>query len=251
MLITCDRHTKKDLELWEEYQQSDLIHFEMNKKKFEYKIEKALNEIKNFNTGSEYVSVSWGKDSIALLHLCLTAQIKLNVVYVKPLYTFNPYCLNIRDWFISKFNFKYNEIEIDYGNDYYNNSMVEEKDSDKIFLNAFKQFGNRRYIGIRASESGIRRISRVYHGISTENVCRPIIDWKEQDIFSYLAYNDLPIHPNYAMLGNGRYERNRLRVDEIGGVQGNSFGKSEWEKEYYPDILRKIETLGRARNKIK
>jgi len=106
-------------------------------------------------------------------------------------------------------------------------------------------------MGVRASESGIRRISRIKHGISTDNVCRPIIDWNEQDIFSYLAYNDLPIHPNYAMLGNGRFERDRLRVDELGGVQGNSFGKSEWEKEYYPDILRKIESYGRARNKIK
>ena len=240
MLIECERHTKKDLELWKEYYESDLIYYDMNKLKFEQKVEKAIKEIKTFSKSNEYISVSWGKDSITLLYLCIMANIPLIVVYIKPNYTFNPYCLEVKDWFKSKYNFEYHEVEIDYGKDYYNNLMLEENYSDKIFFKAFKQFGNRRYMGVRASESGIRRISRIKHGISTNNVCRPIIDWKEQDIFSFLAYNNLPIHPNYAMLGNGRYDRNRLRVDEIGGVQGSSFGKAEWEKEYYSDILKKV-----------
>ena len=60
-----------------------------------------------------------------------------------------------------------------------------------------------------------------------------------QETKQYLNKYNLPIHPNYAMLGGGRYDRNNLRVDCLAGTQGNGMGRNEWEKEYYQDIVNR------------
>jgi phosphoadenosine phosphosulfate reductase len=78
------------------------------------------------------------------------------------------------------------------------------------------------------------------HGLATESVCRPIGWLSEQDVFALLAIHDLPTHPNYAMLGQGRWKREKLRVDAIGGHTGGGNGRSEWEHEYYGDVLARM-----------
>jgi hypothetical protein len=42
------------------------------------------------------------------------------------------------------------------------------------------------------------------------------------------------------MLGSGRWQRERIRTAEIGDVHGTRMGRTEWEREYYPDILARI-----------
>lgn len=76
-------------------------------------------------------------------------------------------------------------------------------------------------------------------GTTTTSTCAPIGFWKNDDVFAYLKKYDLPVHPNYAMLGGGRYKRESIRVAEIGDTHGSGMGRSEWEREYYPDILNK------------
>ena len=61
------------------------------------------------------------------------------------------------------------------------------------------------------------------------------------DVFAYLASRQLPVHPAYAMLGGGRYQRDRIRVSSLGGRRGDGMGRAEWEREYYGDILRRLE----------
>lgn len=78
------------------------------------------------------------------------------------------------------------------------------------------------------------------HGVATEKVCRPIIDWTTNDVFAALRMLDLPVHPAYAMSGGGRWSRDRLRVDCIGGERGRGIGRAEWEQEYYGDVLRRL-----------
>lgn len=79
-----------------------------------------------------------------------------------------------------------------------------------------------------------------YHGMTTEQVCRPIGWMSEQDVLAIHAQWKLPTHPNYAMLGGGRWPRHRIRVDSIGSGFGKQYGGAEWEREYYGDVLNRL-----------
>lgn len=241
MLITCDRHTKKDLELWKDYDEIDSIKLkELNNDK----IQKAINEIHKCCLESKsYVSISWGKDSVVLAHLCYLAKVDLRMVWLKESPMYNPYCEIVRDEFLKKYKFKYHEIIIDYGStgfapflDNHGDSILFHSIADAINVS----FG-RRITGIRNQESNKRLLRYMNYGMTTKNTSAPLSLWKTWEIFAYLKYYDLPIHSNYAMLGGGRYKRENLRVDCLAGTQGNGIGRIEWEKEYYQDILNKIE----------
>jgi hypothetical protein len=94
---------------------------------------------------------------------------------------------------------------------------------------------NRHLSGVRADESGVRKIRMRRWGLSTDRTCCPLGWWSKQDAFGYAAAKNLPVHPNYAMLGGGRWPRENLRVDGLGGVRGRGIGRAEWEREYYSD----------------
>lgn len=85
------------------------------------------------------------------------------------------------------------------------------------------------------------------HGVATSRTCRPIGWWSSADVWAYLARHDLPVHPAYAMTLGGRLERDRIRVHSIGGEDGASFGRVEWEDRYYGDLTARLRGWTRAR----
>lgn len=234
MLIITDRHTKQDIEWWNELEEADIV-YGIN----ESKINSAIHEIKSFCDKNYYISVSWGKDSTVLTHLCVVAGCSKNIVSFvcdpssrNAFYDFNNDL--VRNYFISKYKLNH-YIEV-----FYPETGKPEK--IKTMRRFEKNTGlNKCVLGVRAAESGIRKKSLWYHGISTDRKCRPLMKWTTQEIFSYLAINKLPVHPVYGMTGSGRWDRNKLRVDgAIGADGGLSHGRDIWEKEYYQDILNKI-----------
>jgi phosphoadenosine phosphosulfate reductase len=241
MLIKCDRHTKEDLELWMNYEEID----KANEYKItDNKIQKAIDVINETVKKKSYISVSWGKDSVVVAHICYLASIKIPMIWIKESPMYNPYCKNVRDLFLEKYPFQYHEFVCDYSNVGF--SPFLDSKGDSILFHAMcdminKIFG-RRITGIRSDESGRRQIRMRTFGEITENTSCPIGYWKNEEVFAYLSKYDLPIHPNYAMLGGGRYSRDKIRVDCLAGKQGDSFGRVEHEREYYQDILNKIET---------
>lgn len=102
-----------------------------------------------------------------------------------------------------------------------------------------RRHGPRHVPGIRAEESSGRLIRQWVYGEASPNGCAPITRWSTADVFAYLATRRLPVHPAYAMLGGGRWPRERLRVAEIGDTHGAAGGRREWEREYYGDVLRR------------
>jgi phosphoadenosine phosphosulfate reductase len=234
MLVSCERIKKNDLLVWKSLESADMLSYD--DKKFSLMVNKSMADIRSFSSSkSFYVGTSWGKDSVVLMYLCLKAKIDCVFVWVRVDGCYNPDCLCVRDAFFSRFgNLNYDEIIIPF------NGKKEGRLSEG-FMRAKKKYGGRYISGVRADESGVRKISMRTHGIYNANVCRPIGWWKTSEIFSFMAYNFLPVHPVYAMLGGGRWDRSRLRVASIGGARGDQFGRGIWEKEYYPDVLRKIE----------
>ena len=232
MLIASDRHTPADLELWSEYDSADRVH-----KVSEAKLLKSVDAIRSFR--ADYAGVSWGKDSVVLAHLIWLHSPQTPLVHIRQIPTGNPECLRVRDAFLSLFDVQYVEYTADYRG-CGKSAMELEGKTDKIFYGNFQSAGSRYHSGIRANESGGRAIRCRRYGLLTKNTSAPLAWWTSEDVFSYLAAHDLPIHPSYAMLGGGRWDRQQIRVDEVGGFRGNQFGRSEWEQEYYGDVLRRV-----------
>jgi len=246
MLIQSDRITKEDYEIWKEYEEIDQINSlssNLNKK-----IEKSQIEIKKFiQKGNCYLGVSWGKDSVVTADIILRSGINIPIVHLYCIPSHNFECDKVRNYFLKIYpNCNYKEIIVDYSNIYSSNfcSTDQDKLTDIEFYKGFKEaeklFGINHISGVRGQESNIRTLKMKRWGMTTENTCTPIGYWNDMDVFAYLYKYNLPVHPNYGMLGNGRWKRERIRVAEIGDIHGNGGGRVEWEQEYYSDILAKI-----------
>lgn len=237
MLMQCEKHTKHDLGIWKSYEEADLIYYKSHSMR--EKESKAIYEIINFK--GDYASVSWGKDSLVLAHLIYRSKIKIPIIWVIVNDIVNKYCFNVRDYFLMHFPVLYEEINIGRWHDgkrYRATGCLEEG-----FKKAEKKFGEKYISGIRAEESGTRKILTKIYGIKTDRTCRPLSYWSQSDIFAYLAHYNLPVHPNYGMLGGGRYDRKHIRVASLGIKRGDCFDKPTWEKEYFQDELNKIKSI--------
>lgn len=231
MLITSHRHTAEDLRLWEELEETDRIHGE--RMMASGKMDRSLESIRQFAaSGSCYAGISWGKDSTVLFHLIGLAGVSVPCVWMTYGFATNPECWTVRDAMIAMWpGIDYREIDV--GED--------ESQRDDYSL-AVKSAGTSRYLsGVRGDESGIRKIVMRRWGVATPNTCRPLTYWTAADVFGFLAVGNLPVHPNYAMLGGGRWPRKHLRTASIGGDRGAENGRREWEQEYYGDVLRRLE----------
>lgn len=238
MLIPCDRHRPEDLRLWSELNRAD--HVRAKDPRLDRLVTKSIQEIRRFASAKRcYVSVSGGKDSTVLWHLAWRTGLLLPVRFLATEPLVDPYCRDVlaelqRRWpmdFREHINHAWRDTE-----------GMHASGTFEAGLRAIrKETGTDRYIlGLRAEESGIRKMSMRHLGLSTVNACRPLGWWTVADVFAYMALHDLPVHPNYAMLGGGRWIREHLRVAFLTLRHGEQFGRREWEAEYYPDILRRV-----------
>jgi phosphoadenosine phosphosulfate reductase len=240
VLIPSPRHRPADLELWSDLEEADQTLARMPR--IEWLADRSIDEIKSFvPRGPCYCSVSWGKDSVALAHLVVRSGVAMPLVHVHAAPVANPESHAVRDAFLGRYPCDYHEITIDYRATY-GITDLEERGlaGDRVFFAAFRRFGPRYLSGIRSDESGGRKIRMRRWGLTSENACAPLGWWRGHEVFAYLALHDLPVHPSYAMLGAGRWERKHIRVDELAGRRGTQFGRAEWEAEYYGDFLRRL-----------
>lgn len=234
MLMTSPRHSEDDLRLWREFEESDLVHASSIK----HKSEMALKTIRDFAHSPCYVSVSWGKDSIVLAHLAAISGYEIPLVWIRVEPIKNPDCLDVRDAFLSVWDCEYKEIEIHCAKSSQGWSAKGTLESG--IRECHKRFGKRALLGIRAEESGSRRISCFANGTDTKFKCRPLAFWTAQDVFSYLALHQLPVHAAYGCLGGGFYDRERIRVSSLSGKRGRGNGRHDWERQYYGDEMRRL-----------
>lgn len=244
MLIKSERHTKRDLECWRELEYADSLHAQRSS--LSRRIMESENVIAEFKSRASYAGVSWGKDSIVLAHLLFRNAPEVPLVRLRPTNS-NPDCDSVRDAYFESFPGQhYSEVNVDYS-DLHAQGLDDstlDKETDRIWFASWKQvsmtFGPCYFSGIRSSESNVRLLRFLRWGEATEKTCAPLSRWTTADVFAYMQVNNLPVHPAYACLGGGRWPRERLRVAEIGDTHGKGGGRSEWEREYYGDSLRRI-----------
>lgn len=246
MLIPSDRHTPRDLALWAEIEAADRI--VGARPALLSKVERSIAEIRRFAAAGPCVAgTSWGKDSVVLVHLLWLVARNVPLMHLRPT-NHNPDCDRVRDAYFARWpGQSYEEVAVDY-HDVDRTLPDEQVDrmTDQRWYAAIRdcerRYGDRHLTGIRSGESFGRMIRTLRWGLSTPRASAPIAWWTTADVYGYLATQDLPAHPAYAMLGGGRWPRERLRVAEIGDTHGKGSGRRDWEIEYYGDVLRRLES---------
>lgn len=183
--------------------------------------------------GPAYVGVSWGKDSLTVAHIVRSVSTDAPLCWVRLPGADNPECPAVRDAYLDRWPSNY--VEIDAPPPTYEDGWLVTGARRAGYGRAEAELGTRHILGIRAQESGTRAMSAAVHGVSTSQVCRPILTWTTAEVFAYLLHHDLPIHPAYAMSMGGRLDIERLRVASIGGHRGAEMGRNDWERHYYAD----------------
>ena len=229
VLLSSDRLRPGDIEAWRAASAMDSV------RPIRRQADEARRAIAAFLlSGRAAVAVSWGKDSVTVAHLVRGLDPSIPLYWVRLPGADNPDCERVRDAYLSDWPTPYEEFEAPAPERGADGAVVTGARSDGYAIAADRH--PRRFTGIRADESGERARSAAVHGISTENVCRPILRWTALDVLAYLAQHDLPVHPVYAMSMGGQLVRERLRVASIGGLRGRGAGRLEWERTYYPEL---------------
>lgn len=238
MLIPSHRHTTADLALWSEFEEAD--HINGHRPAMAARITRGMDVIREFvAAGPCYASVSWGKDSTVLAHLVRLAAPAIPLVWVRVEPIANPDCGAVRDAFLASYPGPYLEVVVPCRHDHAGWHATGTLESG--FQEAARRFGDRYVSGVRADESGVRKIAMRTRGLSGPRTCRPLGWWSAADVYAYASVSSLPVHPAYAMLGGGRWTRDQLRVSSLGGRRGDQMGRAEWETEYYGDVLRRLQ----------
>ncbi len=212
MLIASHRHTTADLALWAELEEADKAHGALPQ--LARKVERSIEEIRSFAaSGRCYAGLSGGIDSMCLAHLVRLSGIggiEIPFVHISAVPLTDPYALTVLAGIPC-----YVETA-DYS------AMPDqwtEADEDRIFRASWKRAeiatgASRHLSGVRADESGVRKLRMRRWGLSTDRTCCPLGWWNKQDTFGFAAAHDLPVHPNYAMLGTfqNQMERNGLVI---------------------------------------
>ncbi len=238
MLISSPRHTAADLRFWRELEAADAL--AAKEQRLRDLQAESLNALIDFTLDKPpcYCGVSWGKDSVVTAHLLRCIAPTIPLVHFRTT-THNPDCDLVRDAYFEKFPGQaYQEITVQYSA-----GTIEEDEAiwQRAVTDVGKMFCGRYILGLRRDESVVRKWRFARYGLISLNTCAPIGFWKVGHVFAYLYLQGLPVHPAYACLGGGRWDRARLRVDELADVRGEGLGRGEYEREYYGSELRRIE----------
>ena len=169
---------------------------------FKKKVEQAKAVIKEaLNIAPAYVAVSWGKDSVVMLHLC--QQIKPDIIAVNygssEQDTVDSYSQVINDY-LQRFPTNYKEL---IGLPEWANEPDTVQDRCNQILEGKY---NLAFVGLRAEESKNRKRSIAQNGLIHEyksgrykghyRVC-PLGWWTWRDVWAYTVVNNLPYLDSY------------------------------------------------------
>lgn len=237
-LIASPRHTREDLRVWAQWEAQDRALYATGATDRMEVV--ALDAIRAFfGGGRAYVSVSWGKDSVVVADLATRIYDEISrppIVWFPAGAVENPDCALVRDAFLATHDVNYHEVEAALTSDEWDRTIGHDG-AQAEFERAARVFGRRYVSGIRAEESSTRRMAVGSHGLVSRNTARPIGHWQHYHVYAYLAGRNLPVHPAYACTMNGAMDRAEIRVSTIGGERGRRFGRAEWERRYYPEVL--------------
>lgn len=184
-----------------------------------------------------YVAVSWGKDSVVLLHLCQQIQPDILAFF------YTGYWMDAYD--------NFTEVCNQYTERFPTNLIVwEQKKEDVLSSQTLRMVGdkfakqlcvNTVFLGLRKEESKRRRLSLVNRGISytykngITRVC-PLADWQFIDIWAYTTLFNLPYLSSYDLSSKVSHQ-SRTTPHVVPNASG---GRSKPQIELYSVEFKKL-----------
>lgn len=178
------------------------------KTSFRKKVDQAIDVINRSLeiTNNASVSVSWGKDSVALLHLVQSVKPDIKTIHIgdKHANKMNSYD-DVISTYTQKHPTNYHEIRIDTGGDF---SVLYDW-LKKIDLS---------FIGLRLGEKGGRVFSIKKYGaihqyksgkLAGQWRSLPLWNWDWKDVWAYTVVNNLPYLASYDHILSGSKEHSR------------------------------------------
>lgn len=203
----------------------------------------------NADLNNQCVSCSFGKDSLVLLHLVTTFYPNIKIMFVNQ-GTEYPETLAAYEYYSKKHNVIKVNAEIPADEYYLRREKEDINFHNVIFGNPIKKFDKEydiklKYIGLRKKESKTRHICLCkigsVHFAEYEKIfhVNPLLNWSGQDIWSYIAENNI-IYPS--LYDKDKFSnRDKLRNCPYGVFHGWSTGKLLHLKYYYPSLYHKFQ----------
>lgn len=221
------------------------------------KIDKVLSVIDEAlsNYTHPYLSMSWGKDSMLLLHFVRQIKPQIPVIYVNSGYAL-PDSYLLRDLVVNDWNLNYYEInqEIDYielckaiGLPSERTKQVQKNAVQSIKKNVLDEFAINHgfdlcFWGIRIDESNGRAMMYRKNGyfIQTTEIhkCHPIALITLQELWYFYDYFNIPINQIYTK--TKFLDKFQIRNTGWLSNDGAETGRVLWLKYYYPDYYNKL-----------
>lgn len=200
-----------------------------------------------------YVSLSWGKDSEALVHLVIQQAPNILVLFVNSGYAY-PETYELRDRLVSEWNLNYKEISSKNAEwyDYLKErGLCVELGPRPGIRNKVKHIEQATkendgvFFGLRKDESNGRRInllmrSSLYQTKDGKWHCAPLANWSARDVWAYIISNELPYNGVYDHCDDD-FPRESLRNGSwITTVGANYSGRIFWLRRYYPRLYNEF-----------
>lgn len=191
---------------------------------FKKKIEQAKLFIRQaLDISPAIVSVSWGKDSIVMLHLAQQINPDILAVHYASPESHAGITSNFPEViksYLSRFNTNYRYLVAEPGW-----AFTPTSTKDRVHSMIDTDFYRMDLIGVRAEESKERQIAVSRYGAIHQYTnglwrCFPLAYWKTRDIWAYIALHDLPylIAYNYSDRTNPHavfwFSQDKRHVDE-------------------------------------
>lgn len=230
-LIETAKHSRADLRAWGRWVETCMLHSQAQDHlsrvdRARFSLEAAAAK----HGGDMYISVSWGKDSVALADLAADVCPNVPLCHVSIMPWEMVDTVRVRDQFLSGRVLDYREFRAWCGLGVMPTERQEWAPLDLV--------GGFRVSGIRGEESAARRLRMRFNYESTDRTCAPLIRWRLVDSFAYCLVRDLPIHPCYGYLMDGTLDIRLVRVDSMMDPtvleeRGRGHGREEWQRRYY------------------
>lgn len=248
-LIDSPRLTDADRQCWARWEHYDDVL--SRSPRLDLLAERGRDAIREWvaaDDGTGAACTSWGKDSVAMLHLLATTPeaATVPVLWVRSDPFEMPECEQVRDHFLAKHpHLRYEERVAHLRNPKRGEPGHEAHatNPNRRSQDVLAELGPPRYIsGVRGQESHIRAMSIAHRGLTTARTCRPLGRWSAEDVFAWLHREDLPVHPAYAMTGGGFHDRRWLRVHPLCSLPparsaARDDFRGQWEDTYYGDTI--------------
>jgi len=230
-----------------------------------YKESKSIELIKDFLNKNDNVmlSISFGKDSMTLLHLLYKYKLlnKIKVVMFNNSGFEANETLLLRDYVLSFYGItNYKETFVDNFIDFINRNDIINQQTKKSFIDftynvleiprwkLMDDYGiNGTIIGLRKQESKGRKINFILRGFSyynkreLSNILQPIANWTTEEIFRYAYSENIPIHPVYNRSKGKGFDFMRERVNTLIDIDYSNYcDRIEKMRILYPDDYKRI-----------